>query len=93
MAAKRYRMAQWGTGFSGKVALQALIEHPDFDLVGVKVYSDTKAGRDAGELCGLGPTGRETPAANGPDLVDHHRPRAGVGHPVSAARLARHSRR
>ena len=23
----------------------------------MKVYSDAKAGRDAGELCGLGPTG------------------------------------
>ena len=57
MTDRRYRVAQWGTGFSGKVALQALIGHPDFDLVGVKVYSDAKAGRDAGELCGLGPTG------------------------------------
>lgn len=57
MTYRRYRVAQWGTGFSGKVALQALIGHPDFDLVGVKVYSDAKAGRDAGELCGLGPTG------------------------------------
>jgi len=57
MSDKRYRVVQWGTGFSGKVALRAIIEHPNFDLVGVKVYSDTKAGRDAGELCGLGPTG------------------------------------
>ena len=57
MTDKRYRVAQWGTGFSGMVSLRALIEHPNFDLVGVKVYSDKKAGRDAGELCGLGPTG------------------------------------
>ena len=54
---KRYRVAQWGTGHSGMAALRALIQHPDFDLVGVKVYSENKAGRDAGELCGLGPTG------------------------------------
>jgi 4-hydroxy-tetrahydrodipicolinate reductase len=39
------------------VSLRAVIEYPNFDLVGVKVYSDRKAGRDAGELCGLGPTG------------------------------------
>jgi 4-hydroxy-tetrahydrodipicolinate reductase len=54
---ERYRVAQWGTGHSGLPALRALIEHPTFDLVGVRVYSDDKAGRDAGELCGLAPTG------------------------------------
>ena len=54
---KRYRVAQWGTGHSGMPALRALIEHPTFDLVGVYVYSDAKAGRDAGELCGLPQTG------------------------------------
>jgi hypothetical protein len=54
---KRYRVAQWGTGHSGMPALRALIEHPTFEFVGVRVYSDAKAGRDAGELCGVGPTG------------------------------------
>ena len=57
MTDKRYRVAQWGTGHSGMASLRALIEHPNFDLVGVYVYSDEKAGRDAGELCGIGPTG------------------------------------
>ena len=54
---KRYRVAQWGTGHSGMPALRALIEHPTFNLVGVRVYSDQKAGRDAGELCGKPATG------------------------------------
>ncbi len=54
---KRYRVAEWGTGHSGMASLPAVIEHPSFDLVGVRVYSDQKAGRDAGELCGLGPKG------------------------------------
>ncbi len=54
---QRYRVAQWGTGHSGMPALRALIEHPTFDLVGVYVYSDQKAGRDAGDLCGTPPTG------------------------------------
>ena len=57
MTDKRYRVAQWGTGHSGMPALRALIEHPVFELVGVRVYSNKKAGRDAGELCGAGPTG------------------------------------
>ncbi|HEX4376790.1 MAG TPA: hypothetical protein VHZ99_06540 [Steroidobacteraceae bacterium] len=54
---KRYRVAQWGTGAKGKVALRAIIENSHLELVAVKVYSDDKAGRDAGELCGLAPTG------------------------------------
>jgi len=57
MKGNRYRVAQWGTGHSGMPALRALIEHPTFDLVGVYVYSDRKAGRDAGDLCGTRPTG------------------------------------
>ena len=57
MERKRYRVAQWGTGHSGLRSLKAVIEHPLYDLVGVRVYSDAKTGKDAGELCGLPPTG------------------------------------
>ena len=34
-----------------------MIQHPDLELVGLYVYSEAKEGRDAGELCGVGPTG------------------------------------
>jgi 4-hydroxy-tetrahydrodipicolinate reductase len=34
-----------------------VIEHPALDLVGVYVTSPAKAGKDAGDLCGLPPTG------------------------------------
>ena len=34
-----------------------MIEHPGIDLVGVWVHSPDKAGRDAGDLCGLAATG------------------------------------
>lgn len=50
------RVAQWATGAVGRAALQELIENPDFQLVGVLVYSPDKAGLDAGALCGLPPT-------------------------------------
>ncbi len=53
----RYRVAQWGTGHTGMRALKYIIEHPQYDLVGVYVYSEEKEGRDAGELCGVEPTG------------------------------------
>ena len=52
-----YRVIQWSTGNVGTAALRCIIRHPELELVGVWVHSAGKAGRDAGELCGLGPTG------------------------------------
>lgn len=56
-AAERYRVIQWATGTVGVHALPAIAAHPDLDLVGLWVHSDSKAGRDAGEICGIGPLG------------------------------------
>src|SRR3546814_14433410 len=52
-AAKTCRVVQWATGNVGARSLRTLIEHPDLELVGLYVYGEAKAGRDAGELCGL----------------------------------------
>jgi 2,4-diaminopentanoate dehydrogenase len=52
-----YRVVQWATGNIGTRSLRAVIEHPNMALVGLYVHSESKAGRDAGELCGLGPIG------------------------------------
>ncbi len=52
-----YRVMQWSTGNVGRYALRTVIEHPDLELVGLGVHSASKAGKDAGELCGLGPVG------------------------------------
>ena len=54
---KRLRVIQWATGNIGTRSLQRVIEHPDMELVGLWVHSPDKAGRDAGDLCGLPPTG------------------------------------
>jgi 2,4-diaminopentanoate dehydrogenase len=54
---KTYRVVQWATGNIGTRSLRSVIEHPGLELAGVYVHSDGKAGRDAGELCGLGATG------------------------------------
>jgi 2,4-diaminopentanoate dehydrogenase len=52
------RVAQIGTGNVGAHALTALITNPEFELTGVWVSSDAKAGKDAAELVGLTePTG------------------------------------
>lgn len=52
-----YRVVQWATGNVGSRALRRVIEHPGMELAGVWVHSADKAGRDAGELAGTGPTG------------------------------------
>src|SRR5438105_5505623 len=52
-----YRVVQWATGNIGARSLRAVIEHPSLTLAGLWVHSPEKAGRDAGELCGLGATG------------------------------------
>jgi hypothetical protein len=52
-----YRVVQWATGNVGSHALRAITQHPQMTLVGLYVHSESKAGRDAGELCGIGPVG------------------------------------
>ncbi|WP_068269329.1 dihydrodipicolinate reductase [Aldersonia kunmingensis] len=52
-----YRVIQWATGGVGQAAVRAIVAHPELELVGCKVYSDDKAGRDVGEIVGIGPLG------------------------------------
>ncbi len=54
---KTYRVAQWAAGRIGRSAMRATIRHPRLELVGLRVHSESKEGRDAGELCGLDPIG------------------------------------
>ncbi len=63
----RRRVVQWATGNIGLRSLQAVIEHPQLELVGLFVYSPDKVGRDAGELCGLPSVG--VLATNNPDEI------------------------
>ncbi len=50
---RRWRVVQWATGGAGSLALRALVERPEFELVGVLVHAEKKQGLDAGELAGL----------------------------------------
>ena len=49
------RVIQWSTGNVGAYALRAILNHPELELAGLWVHSEKKSGRDAGELCGIGP--------------------------------------
>lgn len=54
---QHFRVVQWATGKVGTGSLRALINHPNMELVGLYVSSESKQGKDAGELCGLPATG------------------------------------
>ena len=54
------RVVQWATGTTGRLALRAVIDAPDLELVGVRVYDPAKVGLDAGELVERSQTGIAT---------------------------------
>ena len=47
------RVIQWATGGVGKAAIEAVVAHPELELVGVWVHSPDKVGVDAGTLAGI----------------------------------------
>jgi 4-hydroxy-tetrahydrodipicolinate reductase len=51
------RVIQWGTGNTGAKALRFLLQDPSFELAAVYVSRESNAGRDAGELAGVGAVG------------------------------------
>jgi 2,4-diaminopentanoate dehydrogenase len=57
------RVIQWATGNVGRHAVAAVHTHPDLELVGALVYAEAKAGRDVGEICGIGDVGVITTAS------------------------------
>lgn len=51
------RVVQWATGSVGTAAITGVLEHPDLDLVGCWVHSESKRGKDVGEIIGTEPLG------------------------------------
>ena len=51
------RVVVWGTGNMGVHSLRTVLADPGLELAGVIVHSESKVGRDAGELCGRPSTG------------------------------------
>jgi hypothetical protein len=52
-----YKVAVWATGGVGKYAIRTIADRPNLELVGVWVHSDSKNGKDGGELAGIDPIG------------------------------------
>jgi hypothetical protein len=47
------RVAVWSTGGIGAIAVRAVDENPDLELIGVWVHSPDKVGLDAGDIVGV----------------------------------------
>jgi 2,4-diaminopentanoate dehydrogenase len=52
-----YRVVQWGTGNTGRLAVRGIVGHPDLELVGCYVHNPEKVGQDAGTLAGAAEVG------------------------------------
>jgi len=52
-----FRVIQWATGGVGRSAIEAVLRHPELELVGCWVHSPDKAGRDVGDIVGTRPLG------------------------------------
>jgi hypothetical protein len=78
------RVVQWATGPVGLAQLREIIDRPELDLAGVLVYSEAKAGLDAGDLVERPATGvlttsdKATVFALEADLVLHAASKAGA---------------
>lgn len=82
MSAMAHRVIVWGTGVVGKSVSLELLDHPEFELVGVIVSDPAKDGKDIGELVGRAPVGvrattdADTALAQDADAVAYFGPTA-----------------
>jgi hypothetical protein len=51
------RVVQWATGGVGIAAIKGVLDHPDLELAGCWVHSESKSGKDVGDIIGTGPLG------------------------------------
>src|SRR5437588_1117412 len=76
------RVVVCGTGVVGKMVIAEIVKSPAFELVGVGVSNPDKVGKDAGEICGIDPTGIMATddvaalVALAPDALVHYGPTA-----------------
>src|SRR5512145_298267 len=54
MGMAKKRVIVWGTGPIGMPGLRHLVDHPEYELVGLHAWSPDKIGRDAGDVAGTG---------------------------------------
>lgn len=52
-----YRLMVWGPGRMGQLCIWEISQTPALELVGLRAYSESKNGVDAGEMIGIAPMG------------------------------------
>ncbi len=52
-----HRVIQWAAGSVGRAAIEGVLDHPDLELAGCWVHSESKDGQDVGRLIGREPLG------------------------------------
>ena len=52
-----YKVVVWATGRVGRLAIRAVADRPNLELVGVWVHSESKDGKDAGTIARIDPLG------------------------------------
>lgn len=51
----KYRVIQWGVGYTGVSSLRYIVNNPNLELVGIKCFTREKEGLSARAICGHGP--------------------------------------
>jgi len=57
MRQRPYKVIAWGPGYLGSAVIKELLKRPEFELVGVLAYNESKNGMDIGEMLGIDPVG------------------------------------
>lgn len=52
-----YKVIVWAPGYLGAACIREVLKRPEFELVGALAYSESKNGKDVGELAGVAPIG------------------------------------
>ena len=57
MRQQPYKIIAWAPGYLGSAVIKELLKRPEYELVGVLAYSDSKNGMDVGEMLGIDKVG------------------------------------
>jgi 2,4-diaminopentanoate dehydrogenase len=50
----KYRVVQWGVGYTGSSSLRYIMNNAELELVGIKCFTEAKVSQTAQEICGHG---------------------------------------
>lgn len=68
-ADRKYRVIQWGAGYTGYYSIKYVLMNPKLELVAIKCHTEEKEGKTAGELSGGQPAGVRA-TRNARELLD-----------------------